>query len=115
VQSVFMLTDPLRWRDAHLTPDLFKSMQPHDVQGVPGCELLWKREKDAERFTATGSRAGCRSKTRSPNGGTLFVETRLELAPDELAMSDRLYDAQGKLVFGPADDKPIYRFRRRGD
>jgi hypothetical protein len=114
VQSVWMLSDPLRWRDAHLNPDLFKSMQPNDVKNVPGCELLWQKEKDAERFTAAGSRSSCRSKARSPSGGTLFVETRLELAPDELALSDRFYDAQGKLVSGRADE-PFYRFRRRAD
>jgi CpeT/CpcT family (DUF1001) len=118
VQSIWMLQDPVRWRDAHRNPDLFKSMQPPDVQSIPGCGIRWKKEspKDGkpEHFTAAGSRNNCRSKTRAPNGSTLFVETRMELTPDEFALSDQLYDAQGKLIFGHPGDA-FYRFRRRAE
>ena len=116
VQSIWALQDPVRWRDAHLHPDLFKSMQPPDVQTVPGCGLSWTKEKAVdgkpEYFAGKSGRKSCRSKSRGPGGITLFVETRMELTPDEFAMADQLYDAQGKLVFGRADE-PFLRFRRR--
>lgn len=69
VQSVWSLAEPARWRNAHLTPDLFKSLQPQDMQRVPGCELLWKKEE--ERFTATVASPRCQAAAK-------------ELAPDAL-------------------------------
>ena len=118
VQSIWSINDPGRFRDAHLNPDLFKMMQPPDVQSVPGCGLAWKKEKakdgKPEHFTAKSGRNTCRSKKRGPGGVTLFQETRMELTPDELSMADQLYDAQGKLVFGRADE-PFLHFRRRAD
>lgn len=123
VQSIFTLQDPLRWRDGHQNPDLFKAMQPPDVQVVAGCGIQWKKEQKEkkpkedskpEHFIAWGSRNSCRSKTRSPTGGTLYVETKIELSPDELAMSDQLYDTGGKPVFARPGD-PYFRFRRRAE
>jgi CpeT/CpcT family protein DUF1001 len=118
VQSVWSLVDPVRFRDAHLNPDIFKMMQPPDVQSIPGCGLAWKKEKakDAkpEHFTGQSGRNTCRSKKRGPGGSVLFQETRIELTPDELSMADQLIDSQGKLVFGRTDE-PFLRFHRRAD
>jgi hypothetical protein len=115
MQSTWTLQEPQRWRDAHLHPELFKSMQPPDVQVVAGCGLSWKKEKAAgdkpEHFAAKGGGSSCRSKTRGPGGSVLFVETRVELTPDELAMSDQLFDTKGRLIFGRTDE-PFMRFHR---
>lgn len=112
VQSMFALAEPVRWRDAHLNPDLFKALIPHqDVRPLAGCELVWK--KDGERFTAANDPARCRIASRI-TGSTVNLDVRAELAPGELAMSDRSYDASGKLVYGNPDE-PFYRFVKRAD
>ena len=118
VQCVWALQDPVRFRDAHLNPDIFKMMQPPDIQTVPGCGLAWTKEKakdgKPEHFAGKSGRNTCRSKNRGPGGAMLFQETRIELTPDELSMADQLYDAKGKLVFGRTDE-PFLHFRRRAD
>jgi CpeT/CpcT family (DUF1001) len=112
VQGLFSLVEPVRWRDAHLNPDLFKGLIPHqDVRPVSGCELVWKKEGD--RFTAANDRSRCRVSSRITDG-TVNLEVRAELAPGELSLSDRSYDAGGRLVHGHADE-PFYRFLKRAD
>jgi hypothetical protein len=112
VQGMYALTEPVRWRDAHLNPDLFKGLIPHqDVRPLPGCELVWVKE--GERFTAANDPARCRMPSRI-TGGTVNLEVRAELAQGELAMSDRSYDADGRLVYGNAAE-PFYRFVKRAD
>lgn len=109
VQRVYLLEDPLRWRDGHSNPDLFKALVPDDVRPLGGCELIWK--KDGERFRGANDPARCRAVSRA-GGGSVSIESRAELGPGDLAMSDRAYGPDGALVQGRADD-PFYRFRKR--
>ncbi len=73
MHTVWALAEPARWRNAHLTPDLFKGLQPQDMQRVPGCELLWKKE--GERFTASVLSPRCQAAVK-------------ELSPDTLVAGD---------------------------
>ena len=109
IQSLWSLAEPMRWRDAHLNPELFKSLQPQDFAPMPGCELLWTQKEG--RFTGANDVKACRS-TSPATGGTVRLELRAELTPEELALAEQSYDVSGKLVQGNAAE-PFYRFRRR--
>lgn len=113
VQGTYMLAEPLRWRDAHLDPSLFKGLMANqDLKPLTGCALVWK--KDGERFTAANEPSRCRIPSRA-TGTMLNTELRAELSADRLALSDRSYDANGRLVAGNRDDEPFYRFVKRAD
>lgn len=108
VASVWALTDPRRWRDAHLTPDLFRGLMLEDLAPRPGCELRWK--KTADRFVGANDRERCRGAAQGADG-PVQIESRVELGPDELALAELAYDASGRLVQG-RQDEPFYRFRK---
>jgi hypothetical protein len=108
LQSVFTLTDPRRWRAADTSPELFTGLQPPDIKLMRGCGLVWS--KGTGRFTAENDKDLCRES--APGGGNpVQTESRAELSPDELAVSDRGFDSHGKLVYG-RDDEPFTRFVR---
>lgn len=112
LQGTFALVEPVRWRDAHLNPDLFKGLIPHqDVRRLEGCDLEWSRS--AEAFTAANDRARCRMPSRITDN-MVSVEMRAELAPGTLALAERYYDAAGRLVHGHREE-PFYRFVKRAD
>jgi hypothetical protein len=110
VQGTYSLLDPGRWRSGSANPDLFKSLMPQDVKLQSGCDLVWEKKDDL--FTGANDRTRCR--LQRGTGGLAFVESRAELTPDELALSDRAYNAAGKLLTGREDD-PFYRFRKIGE
>jgi hypothetical protein len=113
VQATFTLAEPLRWRDAYLDPNLFKSLFPHqDLKPLTGCALVWKKEGD--RFTAANDPSRCRMPSRV-TGTTVNIEMRAELTADRLALSDRSYDEGGSLVAGNRDEEPFFRFVKRAD
>ena len=109
VASVWSLTDPRRWRDAYLNPELFRGMVLEDLGARAGCELLWK--KTADRFVGASERASCRGAAPGVDG-TVQIESRMELGPDELALAELGFDASGRLVLG-RQDEPFYRFRKQ--
>ena len=109
VAGVWSLTDPRRWRDAHLNPDLFRGLVPEDLAERPGCELRW--QKTADRFLGANERARCRGKAPGADG-PVQIESRVELGADELALAELAYDASGSLVQG-RQDEPFYRFRKQ--
>jgi hypothetical protein len=108
VQSQATLEEPQRWRDAHNNPDVFKSMMQQDLHPMSGCELTWTHT--ASGFEAHNDVQRCRSISRS-NGQRINVESRLTLERDVLAISERHFDAAGKVVYGERAD-PFYRFER---
>lgn len=106
VQGVYSLAEPLRWRDAHMNPDLFKGVIPHeDLRPATGCELIWKRE-DA-RFVGTNDPVRCRTLSRQA-GTTVRLDYRAELTPDELVVTEQAYHLSGREL-GPAS---VQRFRK---
>jgi hypothetical protein len=109
VESLWSLAEPARWRDAHMNPDLFKSLQPQDFVPMRGCELVWSKE--GERFVGANNAKACRAISPA-TGGTLRMDLRAELSPDELALTDLSYDVAGRLVQGNSAE-PFYRFKRR--
>ncbi|HUN27113.1 MAG TPA: CpcT/CpeT family chromophore lyase [Steroidobacteraceae bacterium] len=109
-ESLWSFTEPERWREGDLTPELFTSLQPPDVKPLRGCELTWTRA--GERFTATDDREHC-SHLSERTGAIVSIDTRIELSPDELAVSEREIDAHGATVGRePAD--PYLRFHHVG-
>lgn len=108
VETMWSLADPARWRGADTTPELFTSLQPDDVRPMQGCDLKWKKEGD--RFTASNDPSRCRM--ISPRtGGVEFTEIRVELTPDELAISTQT--ARAGVAAAPGAG-PYVRFRRNG-
>jgi hypothetical protein len=67
VQTNYALKDPLRWRSAYATPELFEGLQAPDLKGIVGCPLAWRRGED--RFTATNDRHSCRPHVATHAGG----------------------------------------------
>jgi hypothetical protein len=108
VQTVWTLKEPLRFRDAQHDPDLLKSMMNQDVVKVRGCNLTWK--KLGEKFTAGNDPKTCRSTSRV-TGGTVQIDTRMELDANGFSLAENATDAAGQLVQGRTDE-PFVRFRR---
>jgi hypothetical protein len=108
VQSLWIPVEPLRWRDAHLDPNLFKSMMPQDFTPLAGCEIAWTQKEG--RYVGANDMKACRA--TSSAGGTARMDLRAELTADELALAEQSYNVSGKLVQGHTTE-PFYRFRRR--
>jgi CpeT/CpcT family (DUF1001) len=106
VQSYWSLAQPGRWRDAHQNPDLFKGMMNQDATRLGGCEILWKKE--GARFVGSNQLAACR--VSSPALGSVHMQIRAELSPDELSVAELAF-AGDKLVQGDAAE-PFYRYRK---
>jgi CpeT/CpcT family (DUF1001) len=109
VQSVWTLKEPLRWRGAQQDPDMLKSMMNQDVTPVRGCNLTWK--KSGEKFIASNDPKTCHSTSRS-TGGTVRIDTRMELEAAELSLAENATDMSGHLVEGRTDE-PFIRFRKQ--
>jgi hypothetical protein len=112
VEAVYSLTEPGRWRDAHLNPDLFTGLIPHqDLRPMAGCAIAWKRE--GERFVGANDRTSCRASSRV-TGSTVSIEMRAEVSPGELALAERAFDSAGRLVEGDAEGT-LQRYTKRGE
>ncbi len=109
VQSVWTLKEPLRWRGAQQDPDMLKSLMNQDVTPVRGCNLTWK--KSGEKFTASNDPKTCHSTSRS-TGGTVRIDTHMELEASELSLAENATDTSGQLVEGRTDE-PFVRFRKQ--
>ncbi|HTW38797.1 MAG TPA: CpcT/CpeT family chromophore lyase [Steroidobacteraceae bacterium] len=108
VATLWSFTDPPRWREGDTTPELFDGLQPPDVQAMRGCNLIFKKE--GSRFTAADKPGRCNPDVSS-TGVPESLEMRVELSPDELAISMREVDSQGHALNGASGD-PYIRFRR---
>lgn len=107
-QGVMALAEPERWRTGD--PELFRSLLPQDLRPLAGCELYWTAT--AAGFSGQNQHASCRADA-SASDEARTVEYRAELQGDQLALSERQYDAAGRIVMGDSAD-PFYRFVRRG-
>jgi hypothetical protein len=107
IERVYTFAQPQRWRDGHLNPGLFKGIMLQDTTPMQGCDLEWKR--DGEKWLGTNHRDTCR--VTSAALGSVKMEMKIELSPDELAVAELAYTAGGQLVQGSADE-PFYRYRR---
>jgi hypothetical protein len=109
VETVQTLSDPQRWRNGQLTPELFSSLMVQDVYSVKGCSLRWKRKDSG--FAGANDPKTCHGPGRG-GGGLAQIDYRAELAPEELALAELAFDAGGHLVLG-RQDEPFYRFRKQ--
>jgi hypothetical protein len=109
VQSVWTLKEPLRWRDAQRNPETLESMVNVDVSPVRGCNITWK--KAGEKFTGANDPKTCRSTSRL-TGGSVRIDTRMEIEGNELSLAETATDAAGQLVEGRTDE-PFIRFRKQ--
>jgi hypothetical protein len=109
VQTDFALTEPHRWRNGQLSPDLFKGMMVQDVRSIKGCSLRWKRADEAKLVGANDPKT-CHARV-SGAGAVSSVQARAELGPVEYSTAEQVYDKSGHLTQGRQDD-PFYRFRK---
>jgi hypothetical protein len=110
-ESVATLTEPRRWRDAQLTPDILTAMTPDDLTPMSGCDLFWKRSDTA--FIAANDPRRCHASDRMSDAAARN-ELRAELKSTELSLSEQSYDESGALVAGRADE-PFYRFHKSSE
>ena len=108
LQGYWTLAQPARWRSAAENPDLFKSMMYTDAARMSGCDVEWK--KDGARLTGSNNQTACRM--NSPALGSVHMQIRTELSPDELSVAELAFSGT-KVVQGNASE-PFYRYRRRG-
>ena len=108
VQSVWTLKEPLRWRDAQHNPETLESMVNQDVTPVRGCNITWK--KGTDKYTGSNDPKTCRATSRL-TGGTVRIDTRMEIEGNELSLAESATDAAGQLVEGRTDE-PFIRFRK---
>ncbi len=109
IQSVWTLKEPLRWRDAQQDPDILTSLTSRDISPVRGCNLTWK--KSGEKFTASNNPKTCHPTSRL-TGGSVQIETRMEIDASALSLAESATDTAGQLVEGRTDD-PFVRFRKQ--
>ena len=108
VETDYVLSEPLRWRNGHTNPDVFKGLMVQDVRVTKGCSLIWKR--DGEKLTGSNNPKTCHARVAGA-GGVAAVQVRSELGPIEYATAEQVYDKSGKLTQGRRDE-PFYRFRK---
>ena len=107
VQGIHLLAEPERWRTGD--PEVFRSILPQDLRPLSGCELVWK--KTASGFSGANQPASCRARSRLDDAA-VTVEHRALLGSEQLDLSERQFDAAGRVVAGLEAD-PYYRFVRR--
>lgn len=83
--------------DAHLTPAKLASLTPATMRALPGCEVYWSRQ--GESFVGRMRDGACRIPSRA-SGKTITVMDDLKLTANEIWISDRATDEEGKVVFG---------------
>ena len=108
VQTDYALTDPHRWRNGHLDPDLFKGLMVQDVRATKGCSLRWKRTD--EKLIGANDPKTCHGRVGGAVG-IAAIQSLAELGPTEYATAEQVYDKSGHLAQSRPDD-PFYRFRK---
>lgn len=108
LQAVWSLVEPTRWREGANQPELFSALQYRDIKLLAGCELVWKN--DGGKFSAVNEMSRCHA-TPPEARGAIFERWELEVDSDVLSISERAYDAEGRLVVG-REDEPFLRLRR---
>lgn len=108
LQAQAAFDEPQRWRNAQDDPDLFKGLMVRDLKPMGGCDLTWS--KTASGFEAQNDPQRCRSTSRG-DAARVSVETRIRLERDGIFMSERHFDAAGRIVYG-ARAEPFYHFER---
>jgi hypothetical protein len=111
LETLYTLNEPVRWREGASNPRVFSGMMFNDASPMPGCDLLWKKDKSGTKFEAVNPAGGCRA-TMPALGGSVRLEMRGELTADTLALAELAYNANGQLVQGDANE-PFYRYRKR--
>ena len=110
VQTDYTLTEPHRWRDGHLNPDLFKGLMTQDLRANKGCSLSWK-EGDQGKLVAANDPRTCHSRVAGVAGVTSLL-ARAELGPIEYSISEQVYDKSGHPAAQAHQEDPFYRFRK---
>ena len=108
IQTLWSLAEPARWRAGASQSELFSALQYPDIKQLTGCSLLWKKAGD--KFTGANDMTHCHA-TPPEAHGAVFARWEMEVASDTLALSERAYDADSKLIWG-REDEPFLRLRR---
>jgi hypothetical protein len=109
VQTDYSLSEPHRWRNGQLNPDLFKGLMTQDVHSIKGCSLRWKRSEG--HFVGANDPKTCHWRAGGA-GGIAQIQSRAELGPLEYATAELAFDKPGHLAQGRTDE-PFYRFRKQ--
>ena len=109
VQTDYSLSEPHRWRNGQLNPDLFKGLMTQDVHTIKGCSLRWKRSEG--HFVGANDPKTCHARAGGA-GGIAQIQSRAELGPVEFATAELAFDKPGHLSQGRTDE-PFYRFRKQ--
>jgi hypothetical protein len=109
VQTDYTLSEPHRWRNGQLNPDLFKGLMTQDVHSIKGCSLRWKRSEG--HFVGANDPKTCHGRAGGA-GGIAQIQSRAELGPVEYATAELAFDKPGHLAQG-RQDEPFYRFRKQ--
>lgn len=100
VLRIYSFPDEAVVRGAHLDPSKLNGLQLAQLRALPGCEVSWRF--DGKRFTGSMREKACRIVSRT-SGKPIFISDDLTLTADEIWISDRAVDEEGKRVFGHPD------------
>lgn len=113
VAALYSFTDPPRWREGAMTPELFTALQPQDVKLMHGCALTFLMPSGTEaakvtKLVAADDPGQCQA-TSPLTGSVEPLAIRIELTRDEIALSAQSGETP------PTPDAGSYtRFRRSG-
>ena len=107
-ERIATLIEPRRWRDAPNNPELLSALVTEDIAPLSGCDLVWTRT--GQGFAGLNDPDRCHAAMYGTEASAR-TEVRAELDATGLALLERSYDSDGRLVEGRAADA-YYRFRR---
>lgn len=104
--EIFGLPEEASWRDAHLVPERFASLDPASLKAFPGCEVLWRYQAEEAAFLGSMKQDACVIQSTRLNK-KIFINDRLRLSATELWINDQARDENGQHVFGSKTDTPL--------
>lgn len=95
--NIFRFKDEAKYRDAHLTPELYQNLSTDEITTYPGCEVYWKW--NGEYFDGVMEKNACAIRSKR-SGKMLYFNDTLRLTESEIWIADTAHDEDGNYVFG---------------
>ncbi len=106
VLDIFKFADEPAWRDAHLRPADFASLQADQLVPTPGCSVSWHWSGD--HFEGQVAEGACKI-ISSRSGEPLTIYDELTLSEEILTTHDVAYRDDDSVAFGDPDRPTVNR------
>jgi hypothetical protein len=95
--NIHTFKDEAAYKNANRTPSVLETLKPENFTSTDGCEVYWKKEKDA--FVGYMKDKACNVLSKRMNK-RIFITDSLRLTPNEIWIRDEAYDENGGYVYG---------------